>query len=55
MDTQYMTIQNGKLISLYSNILFIFGSLRKSLEDEQHTKWCEKSSQKYRTTKSPDS
>ena len=38
---------NGKLISFYSNIPFIF----ERFHDEQHAQWCEKASQKYRTRK----
>ena len=54
-DMQYTIMQisqnvkNGKLISLYSNIPFIF----ECFHDEQHTHWREKASQKYQPRKSP--
>ena len=41
---------NGKLISLYNNVPFIF----ECFHDEQHTQWRQKALRKYRTRKSPD-
>ena len=43
-------LKNGKLISLYNNVPFIF----ECFHDEQHTQWRQKALRKYRTRKSPD-